>query len=207
MSTSELPGQASHETPHEHRKRIDRQNASGMGIFFMPVFGAVLVFLLYPLFAVVFIGTVAGIQLATGAINSGTDTDLAHWAVILLPALIAGAVALRIEQRLGARFTGYRVARHLVRLLIIGLIVNRAARTEMGMPDEWNPLALVADTFSRLDLGLITVVPMLIVHLMLVKWQPVREFWHGCLAFFFLRSTALEESYERRTVLGTHRDA
>ncbi|QOV88560.1 hypothetical protein [Humisphaera borealis] len=190
------------DTPRARAERNARLNAAGWGIFFIPVFGFILLFVIYPGFVAVVAGTILIMSEVVDAWRPSMVNDNTDFAIILSPAVILGFIAIRLEQRLGARSGVYRFLRHLVRVVMLGAVVNWGARTEMGLPEAFDPLTLVADVLSRPKLALITIIPMLLYHLILIKWQQVREFWHGVLRFFYLRSTSLGESYGSRNMFG-----
>ena len=107
-------------------------------------------------------------------------------------ALGAGVIALmiRIEGRL-AKSAQYRAARHVVRMVLLGLLAVPViyTRIDASAPYVWavvtSPSAIV-EFFSTPSNAAIWLAAMVGVHVLLVKGEPVRRFWHQRLKWIGL---------------------
>jgi hypothetical protein len=95
-------------------------------------------------------------------------------------------VAMRIEQRL-ARYTAYRIARHIVRLPLLGLMAIFAIERASGIPMLSSvDLSVFGANIARIlrtpDYLIAVFVFVVIMHVILWKADFLRAFWHRRLA-------------------------
>jgi len=108
--------------------------------------------------------------------------------VVVLGFLAAGVVlwsVSRLEHTL-ARFSAYRISRHLVRLPLLGLATVIMIQKVQQLPYDPSPSGVMRILKVPTNLA-IAIAVMVAAHFMLWNWKWAREFWHQRLAAAQLR--------------------
>jgi len=106
---------------------------------------------------------------------------------------LAGAVVLWIASRYEhvlARYSAYRIPRHLVRLPLLGFASALAIQKFEGF--RYNPTPAGLEPILKVPQNLAVVVGVMIAaHFVLWNWTSAREFWHRRLAGAQLRKRGM----------------
>ena len=151
-------------------------------LFAVPIFGC-----LYPVPAAAAVATYyTADALLRGAASLNSDSRLP---ITLFAGAVAFWIVSRLEFRLATRVPLYRMVRHVVRVLLIGVFITVAVMNDRGRDGVPTSVAKFQELFSNRRYLIVLAVWSVVAHLILTKASRFREQWGAWLEVFRLRRT------------------